>query len=380
MRATLANVMAIDAGRDDEMLGRVARSPVGASHAAFRRIDDARRRAGRVLDVLGWGPQTTPCRAAEPAPGVRLRGYSEESATGPVVLIVPAPIKRWYVWDLQPDVSVVARCLGAGMRVFLAEWTDPGPHEQQRGLEEYADTLLLACLRAVREQTGTSRVLLAGHSLGGTFAAIFAARRPQHVAGLVLLAAPLHFGPDAGAFAPLVATAPHAGWLRSPGQPVAGSLLDAVSATASPWSFQLDRYVDLARSLPDPAALATHLRVERWTLDEFAMPGQLFEDVVERLYRRDELMAGTLTVASGRAGPTVLTAPLRSVVDPRSLLVPPRSVLPFHDAAASRDKRVLLYHGDVGVALQHVGVLIGRRAHRELWPELLAWMGDVWRR
>lgn len=327
--------------------------------------------------MTGAAPRTTPSRVTQPAPGVRLRAFSEGSAAGVPVLLVPAPIKRWYIWDLQPDISVVGRLTSAGMRVFLTEWADPGPDDQERGLEEYADTLLQACVRAVAEETGASRVVLAGHSLGGTFAAIFAARHPEVVAGVVLLEAPVHFGPDAGAFAPLVAAAPHAGWLRSRRQPVPGTFLDLVSSSASPWSFQLQRYLDLSLSLADPARLAMHLRVERWTLDELAIPGRLFEDVVERLYRRDELMAGTLSVGGQRVGPASLAAPLLSVVDPRSDLVPPRSVLPFHEAAGSRQQRVLHYRGDVGVALQHVGVLVGRSAHRDLWPEIVRWLRGV---
>jgi hypothetical protein len=43
-------------------------------------------------------------------------------------------------------------------------------------------------------------------------------------------------------------------------------------------------------------------------------------------------------------------------------------------AAASRDKTVLHYEGDVGVALQHVGPLVGRRAHALLWPRITQWI------
>jgi hypothetical protein len=42
------------------------------------------------------------------------------------------------------------------------------------------------------------------------------------------------------------------------------------------------------QSLQHPGLFSTHVRVQRWMLDEFAMPGRLFEDVVQRLYRRDE--------------------------------------------------------------------------------------------
>jgi polyhydroxyalkanoate synthase len=347
-----------------------------AGLALMGQLDQVRRQTGQLLDALGAGPQPTPSRLRACAPGVRLRTYPVAARTGPAVLLVPAPIKRAYIWDLQPEVSVVARCLGHGLQVFLVEWTDPGLDEQF-GLEDYADRLLMECIRAVTAETGQPHVLLVGHSVGGTLAAICAARHPDVVAGIVLLEAPLHFGSDAGAFAPLIALAPHAGGLRVSGRGVPGSLLDTVSALAAPVSFQLDRYLDLAGSLSDPSALATHMRVERWTLDEFALPGRLFEEIVERLYRRDELMAGTLSVGGRRVGPATLVAPMLSVINPRSVVTPPRSVLPFHRAAGSRRKALVPYHGDVGVALQHVGVLVGRTAHRHLWPGLLRWLTEA---
>ena len=156
-----------------------------------------------------------------------------------------------------------------------------------------------------------------------------------------------------------------------------GSFLDVVGTLAAPVSFHLARYADLMLSLGDPALLARHVRVQRWALDEFPVPGRLFEDVVERLYRRDEFMAGTLAIAGRPVGPTALTAPLLTVVNPHSRVIPPESILPFHHAAASARKQVMRYRGDVGVAVQHVGVLVGRNAHRVLWPMLLHWVDRV---
>lgn len=352
--------------------------PTPLNRARLQFLDDARRSAGRMLDAVGLGPHTSSCRIHDPAAGVRLREFSPDTATGPVVLLVPAPIKRWYIWDLQPDRSVVARHVAAGMRVFVAEWTDAGPSDQDRGLDDYADRLLASCITVIGSRTGTDRVTLIGHSLGGTLAAIFAARHPKSVAGVMLLEAPLHFGPGTGAFAPMVQQAPDTAWaLRMP-RGVPGSFLNSVSATASPRSFQFERYVDLIRSTADPSALTTHLRVQRWTMDELALPGALFNDVVERLYRRDELMAGTLMVTGTAVGPGSVTAPLLSVLDPRSTVFPPSAVLPFHEAVSSKSSRVVHYTGDVGVALQHVGILVGRHAHNDVWPELLDWTGDTW--
>jgi len=46
----------------------------------------------------------------------------------------------------------------------------------------------------------------------------------------------------------------------------------------------------------------------------------------------------------------------------------------LHDIAPSRRQRLLRYHGDRGVSLQHVGVLVGTTAHRLIWPVILRWI------
>jgi polyhydroxyalkanoate synthase len=124
--------------------------------------------------------------------------------------------------------------------------------------------------------------------------------------------------------------------------------------------------------------MQTHLRVERWTLEEMPLAQRLFEEVVELLYRQDRLMRGTLMVGGRRATPELVEAPLLSVVDARCRLVPPQAVLPFHHAVRSADKKLLWYRGDTGVSLQHVGMLVGRQAHKHLWPEVIQWTHAHW--
>ncbi|MGQ0653257.1 MAG: hypothetical protein ACT4P4_13500 [Betaproteobacteria bacterium] len=136
------------------------------------------------------------------------------------------------------------------------------------------------------------------------------------------------------------------------------------------------RWADWWLSLPDAKAVQTHLRIERWMLDEMPLPRRLFEEVVEELYRGDRFMGGTLMVNGRAAVAKGVDVPLLSVVDRRSRVVPPESVLPFHEAVPSPDRQVLWYEGDRGVALQHVGVLVGKNAHQHLWPEILEWIFD----
>jgi polyhydroxyalkanoate synthase len=334
-----------------------------SSWAVFEALDSARRMQGMALDAIGLGPIESPYETVFRTAGASLRRYGTGTAPDPATLIVPAPIKRPYIWDLAPAASAVQRLLATGAPVFLLEWEQTA---EPLGLGDYADRLIGAALDAA----GIDRAVLLAHSLGGLFAAIFAALHPERVRGLVLLATPLHFERDVGIFSAMADALPAGSMPPS----VPGSLLGAASLRASPATFGWDRLVDFAASLGAPEALATHLRVERWTLDEFPLPGRLLADLAEHLARDDAFVRGTLTVGGRLAAPSQVTAPLLCVVDPRCHVVPPAAVLPFLEAAGSGDKTLLHYDGDIGVSLQHVGLLVGPEAHARLWPQITRWV------
>jgi polyhydroxyalkanoate synthase len=335
-----------------------------------------RRGWGGTLDAMGFGADQTPSEIVDRDERTQLRHYPGHTDSTPPVLLVPAPINRAYIWDLEHDRSVVGLLARSGFDVHLLEWTDPGAENHNAGLNDHVDRRVGRAVEAVRSNTGQLPVLI-GHSLGGTLAALFSALHPDRLRGLALLEAPLHFADDAGAFASTLAAAPHARAVRAEFGNIPGSFLSAVSSIADPVTFQLDRTVDLCTSLwqrsSQTHSFQTHMRVERWALDELAMPGQLFEDLIEKLYREDSFMRGDLALDGHRVGPHDVTSPLLTVFSPASRVVPAPSALRFHDAAASTEKTLVEYRGDDGVALQHVGVLVGDNAHAQVWPEVVRW-------
>jgi polyhydroxyalkanoate synthase len=340
----------------------------------YEGADQVRRWQGRLLDMLGGGPVETRSRIVSTGTAMTLKAYSPARSGGPVVLLVPAPIKQAYIWDLAPRSSAVRRFLLGGVNPYLMQWEHPSYHEQAMGLDEYADRLVLDALDAAGDDSGRKKVFLAGHSLGGTFAAIFAALHPQRVKGLILLGSPVSFGKDASAFGPLISVSPPADCMTAMLGNVPGSFLDAVCHLASPATFETAPLLDRLESLGDMQALQTHLRVIRWMHDEMPLPGRLFEEVVELLYRRNLFMRGRLMVNDRCADPSSLEVPVLSVVDPDCVVAPPASVLPFHETHRNTDKRVIRYKGDTGTALRHVGMLVGKNAHRFLWPEIVRWV------
>lgn len=225
------------------------------------------------MELWGLAPRESPWREVARLPGARLRAYLGAGGAGPVLLILPAPFKHAYIWDLAPPVSVVRAALERDARVFLLEWLPPTGEVLDFGLRDYALRLPQAAVEAIAAETGERRVALMGHSLGGTFAAIFAALRPHLVNRLGLIDAPLSFGASGGPIAQAVAEAPHARRITmAVGNPVADTAINLFSVAAMPEAFVLQRWVDLLASPPSPEALMLHLRVMRWTLDEMPCP------------------------------------------------------------------------------------------------------------
>lgn len=341
---------------------------------ALKNMDRSRQARGKMYERAGYGPQETPCTILHTEPGMQVRRYGGDEADGSAVLLVPAPIKRSYIWDLAPDISVVRRWLERGYRVYMAEWVPLGDSVLDFGLADYGDRLLTQARQVIETDSGEKRVVIAGHSLGGILAAIHSCLHPDALRATLLLEAPLHFEPSSCCFSPLIKSTPDARRIADTFGQVPGVFLNMMSAMAEPQAFQWERMVDRCMSLANPQALATHMRVERWTHDEFPLPGRLFVDLVESLYRNDEFMQGRLAIGARSIGPKDLRTPLISVADPRSKVIPPQAVIPFHDAAASPAKLLLEYGGDVGVNLQHVGVLVGRSAHARIWPAIFDWL------
>jgi polyhydroxyalkanoate synthase len=337
----------------------------------FMAIDALRRMQGKALGALGLGPDELPYQTIDSGRYWRLRDYGGENDSPPL-LIVAAPIKRPYIWDLAPSASAIGYCLRQGLHVYLIEWLPASPSVGNNGLDECVDAISECAARIAGMHFG-ARPFLAGHSLGGTLAAIHSAVAGDNIHGLVLFSAPLCFRPAMSRFRDaLVSLIPSA--LSAEEGPFPGSLLSHMSALASPDTFIWSRQADAAFSAGDPQALEIHARVERWALDEVPLPGKLVHQIVDRLYREDCFCRGELKVKGRRLGPATVSLPTLAVVNTADEIAPLASVKPFLDAMPTTDVRIIEYGGEVGVGLQHLAILIGRQAHAVVWPQIIGWL------
>jgi len=241
--------------------------------------------------------------------------------------------------------------LDHGLRVCLVEWMPPSSGNGRAGLDEYVGEAVGECVAALSSAADAAQPFLMGHSLGGTLAAIFCALEPQSARGLVLLGAPLCFEQASSRFRDaLVSLVPST---LSETDVVPGSLLSQVAAALQ--TFLWSRWADAAFSLADPSALEMHARIERWALDEVALPGKLVSQIVRWLYCENRLCRGTLSVRGRTVGPSAARTPTLAIVNTADEIGPLASVVPFLEKMATTDTQVIEYPGEVSVGLRQLG-------------------------
>ena len=339
------------------------------SRAQFDVSDVIRRAQGDLVGAFGLDPSECPYRIITSHSYWHLRDYGGEDQS-PSLLIIAAPIKKPYIWDLTPSTSPIRFCLRQGLHVQLLEWVSASSHAGNYGIDDY----VLAISEAVATSTAIAKgakPFMIGHSLGGTLAAIYGAFQSESIKGLVLLGAPLCFEPSKSQFRDaLISLVPQK---ISEDEPFPGSLLSHASALASPSTFIWSRLMDAALSVGDPLAMEIHARVERWALDEVPLPGKLVHQIIDWLYRENRFCRGKLEIHEKFVGPHGLSTPTLMVTNTADQIASLASLVPFTEKMTTKTQ-IIQYPGEVGVCLQHLGILVGCEAQATIWPDILSWI------
>lgn len=279
------------------------------------------------------------------------------------VLLVPSLINRHYVLDLMPGKSFTEYLLSRGHDVFTLDWGAPGSEDRYLTFDAICDGYLGRAVRIASRASPRGKTHLLGYCLGGTLAAIHAAARPERVASLVAVAAPIRFH-DAGLLS---------AWTGTPS-------FDVRALTAAmgnvPWQLMqsafhllrptlgLSKAVALLDRAWDDEYLDGVLALETWGSDNVSFPGEAYRRYVEELYRGDALAAGTFTLSGRPARLDRLVCPTLAVTFEHDNIVPPGSAAALLDLGGSQDKERIHLQGG------HVGAMVSRAASRNLWPQI----------
>ncbi len=343
--------------RGMEILATAPRPPVGLTPHTVVHTQDK-------LSLRYYAPATgTDQAAAGGCQGPLLR---HETRKTPVV-IVPSLINRAYICDLEPGRSLVAGLAGLGHPTYLVDWGVPGPEDAQEDVGYVVLELLHRAVARACRHAGSEQALVLGYCLGGTLAAMYAALRPRHVAGLVALTTPARFT-EGGRFRDLVLALDVDGAFDKDGLvPVsvmkpAFMLLDPMAN----WS----KHFAVEEAAADPKKLARILVRERWLEEHVPMAGAFAREYIQNAYQEDRLLAGTWHLRGERVDLKNLVAPLHVVACKRDFITPVACALPLAEAVGGPVTTTIL---DTG----HIGVVVGAEGPRTFYPLLDQWFREV---
>jgi poly(3-hydroxyalkanoate) synthetase len=279
----------------------------------------------------------------------------------PRLLFVPSLVNRGYVLDLAPGRSMLRWFAQEGFRPLLLEWDAPDEAARHFTLTDYIAGRLERALAACG-----APVVLVGYCMGGLLAIAAALRRPEHVAGLVLLAVPWDFH-AAGRELPLrlAATLP----ALEPAMALRGTLpvdaLQALFALADADGIAA-RYRGFARLDPDSERARAFVALEDWLSDGVALSAPVARECLGDWYGRNTPGRLAWRVAGEVVDPARLRLPSFVALPGRDRIVPPATAQTLADlipgAVAHRP------------AAGHIGMAAGSSAETALWQPLARWL------
>lgn len=304
---------------------------------------------------------------------LRYRARPEGVAHRTPVLLIPSLINRHYVLDLQPGKSFAEWLVAQGFDVFIIDWGTPTAEDRYLTFDEVCDGYIGRAVRVAARCAGEEKVHLLGYCLGGTLAAIYTSVRPERVATLTALAAPVAFHDDG-----LLSL-----WTRTPSFDlralVAGlgnvpwQLMQSAFHMLRP-TLNLSKAAHLIDRAWDDEFLDGFFALETWGNDNVSFPGEAYARYVEGLYRDDGLMRDTFTLSGRPARLDAIRCPVLAVTFEHDNIVPGPSAAALLERVSSEVReRVHLPGG-------HVGAVVSRKAAERLWPKMTAfWLahGDA---
>lgn len=349
--------------------GAISGDAMGEEWQRFMSKWSAMPNVARVAKEVRVG--ATPTRTVHRENKLRLLKYeSDADQTYKTPLLVAfALINRPYILDLRPGKSVVEHFVNHGFDTYNIDWGVPAHGDRFIGIEDYVLRYMDNAIDHACKRTGCDSVNLLGYCMGGTLSAIYAALRPEKIKNLILLAAPIDWSSKDSLLSV---------W-SDPKYFDVDKMLDVYGNAPAEWlqsSFQMlkpvqnffEKYLTFYENMEDEKFLEDFFAMETWLNDNIPVAGETFRQFVKLLFQRNQLIKGELEIGHERVDLKNITCPILNLTAKHDHLVPCSQSLPFNDAVGSTDRK------SINFPAGHIGMAVGSKAHRDLWPEACAWL------
>jgi len=287
------------------------------------------------------------------------------------LLLVFALVNRPYILDLLPHKSVVQRFLEAGFDVYLVDWGIPSEGDKALTIEHYVDRYLHNVVNHVRHRSECDQVSLLGYCMGGTISAMYTSLHQELIKNFILMAAPIDWSEKES----LLATWTDPKYFdvdkvvdtfgNAPPQWLQGSF-----AMLKPIANMFQKYQTFYERMTDEQFVQEFFAMETWVNDNIPVAGETFRQFVKDCFQRNLLVKGEMRLGKKRIDLGNITCPVLNLMATSDHLVPCGQSRPFNDLVSSRDRKAITFPAG------HIGLSVGSKAQRKLWPQVADWLGD----
>ena len=326
--------------------------------------DDLHRVLTRAARLSRHSDAITPSEPVTETDNGTLHRYGDPADTP--LLIIYSLVNQPAILDLSADRSVVARLVAGGFCVYLLAWHPPGAARRHLGLADYILGDIADGVDWIAERHTRFPHLL-GVCQGGVLALCHAALAPDRLRSLTTLATPVDTSGADDRLAQLAQSVDFEALVAATGN-ITGQGLATVFASLKPFALGLQRYGGLAAlANADDGELEAFMRMERWMYDGPDLAGRAFAEFAHEIYQRNALANDTLSLDGLPVRLAAIDAPVFNVRAEHDHLVPPAAVRALSVRIGGECR-------DYSVPGGHLGLFIGGRAHRQLYPDLIDWL------
>ncbi|MDE1769794.1 MAG: alpha/beta fold hydrolase [Thaumarchaeota archaeon] len=324
----------------------------------------------KVLDsavlMLEKNKYETPSEVVYRRGKIRLLHYLNENKNSIPIMLVYAQINHFDLMDINYEKSVVRNLTSLGLDVYVLDWGYQGREDDHHSLHDYINFLNEATL-ALKERTGLEKIPIIGYCWGGLLSLIYTTLYKQNVESLVLIAAPVNFNKDNSLITTWVKAVDADRIIDEFGH-IDGNMLDYAFMMRNPHRNLVDKYLKLFKSINDLRFMENFFEVERWLYNTPPIPGKMYRQIVNDLYKNNLLVENKLKVGDKIVNLKEVDIPLFVAVSEKDDLVSPESTLAIKDCVSSKDI------SEIRISGGHVGLIISKSSHEKLWPKITKWI------
>src|SRR6202165_6063003 len=312
----------------------------------------------------------TPSKIALELHTVRLRDFTMIKSGVPTLLCTPLALHGAAVADLAAGHSLVAALRGAGIgRLFMTDWRSASADMRFLGIDEY-----LADLNVLVDRVG-GLVDLIGLCQGGWLSLVYAGRFPAKVRKLIMAGAPVDIAARQSRLSAKAKATPlvmfqslvNFGDGRVIGRNLAKFWENDTDANGIRASLQTVQAIG-------SSAITQFVNIfqnwNSWTID---LPGTYYLEVIEKLYRRNELAGGSFVALGQKIDLSRLRLPMYLLAGSADEVVAPEQLLAVERLVGTQPE----YVRHEVAPCNHLGLFMGKRTLEEYWPRIVRWMKEV---